>query len=295
MIFRAKRKQREYCVLQEILGCLGRLHRHGFAPTRRRIKLQELIIHLLVHFQNGRLIATPVTVIGSRKNRHDRTFVTPVVPFHDELMRPSDGRKTVAMVKGGGNIRAKGKSGSPRRNAPPGSIVRITPQEIAHGSFVRHFLHAIQLSHVIQSVNARTETAVQTKNGIFHHGREGKVIKQIGKELPHVGRSVFAHAFVVKSVDLGNLTTLVIAAEHEYAIGVADLETDQERDGFDTVIASIDVIAHEQVIGIRSRSTDAKEFHEIVPLSVNVAADGNGGGDGLDVGFLQEPFAGQFR
>lgn len=39
-------------------------------------------------------------------------------------------------------------------------IVRITPNQIAHGSLVRHLLHPIQIPRVIQGVDARTQSPV---------------------------------------------------------------------------------------------------------------------------------------
>jgi len=76
---------------------------------------------------------------------------------------------------------------------------------------VRDLLDAVQLANVIQRVNAGTESAVKTKYLIFDEGREGEVIEEVGEHFPYVGRAVFSDAFVVKTVDLGNLTGFVIA------------------------------------------------------------------------------------
>lgn len=49
-----------------------------------------------------------------------------------------------------------------------------------------------------------------------------------------------------------------------------------------------DVVAHEEIIGVRSFAADAKKLDEIVELPVNVAADGDRTFDGLHVPFLHQ-------
>lgn len=51
--------------------------------------------------------------------------------------------------------------------------------------------------------------------------------------LPDVRVSVFAEAFVVESVDLGDLAGFVISSEDGNALRVAYFEGNKEGDGFD--------------------------------------------------------------
>lgn len=96
---------------------------------------------------------------------------------------------------------------------------------------------------------------------MFYQGCEGKVIKQICKEFPNIGGTVFADAFIIKTIDLGDLSRLVIAPQHKDSVGVADLEAYQHGDCLYTVIPTINVITHEQVVGVWGTATDSKEFH----------------------------------
>ena len=75
------------------------------------------------------------------------------------------------------------------------------------------------------------------------------------------------------------------------AFGIAHLETNEHGDRFNRVIPPIDIIAHKEIVSVRSRSTNSVEFHEIMPLAVDVSADCDGSGDGLDVGFVHEGFS----
>ena len=99
---------------------------------------------------------------------------------------------------------------------------------------------------------------------VVNEGGEGEEIKEVGEESPHIGVSVFSKALVVKAVYLCNLPRFVVPAKDCYAVPVAKLESDEQRHGFDRIIAAIDVVAHEEVIGIRRISPDAEKLREIV-------------------------------
>jgi len=83
---------------------------------------------------------------------------------------------------------------------------------------------------MIQRIDTRTQTAMQTKDAIAHDGRHGQIIKGIRKGLPHIGVTVFAQTLVVKSVHLRNLSTLVVAPQNGNAMTVPNLEGDKESD-----------------------------------------------------------------
>ena len=63
----------------------------------------------------------------------------------------------------------------------------------------------------------------------------------------------------------------------------AHLKGDQERDSLDRVVASVDVVTHEQVVGVRGLSSNLEKLAQIVELTVNVTADGHWGTDLLHV------------
>ena len=113
----------------------------------------------------------------------------------------------------------------PGRYAPTLAVVGVGPQQVAHGSLVRHLLHAVQLADVVQRIDGRGQTActaphdksatvidyirliierggltVQTEDLVVHHGRQRQVVEQVRVHLPHVCVAVLAHALVVESV-----------------------------------------------------------------------------------------------
>jgi formyltetrahydrofolate synthetase len=49
---------------------------------------------------------------------------------------------------------------------------------------------------------------------------------------------------------------------------------------------SIDIVAHEEVVGLGHLATDFKELHEVVELTVDVSANDDGGSNGDNIGLL---------
>lgn len=85
---------------------------------------------------------------------------------------------------------------------------------------------------------------------IVNQGSQGQVIKQISKEAPDVGIAIFSEALVVESVDLGDLSGLVVSTEDGDAVAVSELHCDKERDGFYRVITTVNVVTHKQIVGV---------------------------------------------
>jgi hypothetical protein len=69
-------------------------------------------------------------------------------------------------------------------------------------------------------------------------------------------------------------------------VSETDFESDQEGDGLDRVVASVYVIAHEEVICVRRVAAYAEELLQVVELAMDVAADRDGTPYRLDVAFF---------
>ena len=74
-------------------------------------------------------------------------------------------------------------------------------------------------------------------------GAEGEVVEDFAAVAPDVCAAVFAQTLVVEPVDGGDLPRLVVPADQRYAVGVADLEAEEEEEGFERVEAAVDEVA----------------------------------------------------
>ena len=69
------------------------------------------------------------------------------------------------------------------------------------------------------------------------------------------------------------------------------LERDQQRHRLYRVVATVDIVAHEQVVGVWARAADPKDLDEIVELRMDVAADNDWRAHLLYVGLLVQHLA----
>ena len=114
---------------------------------------------------------------------------------------------------------------------------------------------------------------MHAEDAAVHKSTDGKKIEHVDTFLPDVGSTVLSHALVVKTVHLGDLPTLVVSTKKRNAVGVEDLQRKQEQKRFNAVVASVDIIAHEEVIRIGTVASDEEQLLQIVELTVDVSTD----------------------
>ena len=82
----------------------------------------------------------------------------------------------------------------------------------------------------------------------------------------------------------------MITSQNRNTVLEAHLKGDQERHCLDRVVASVDVVTHEQVVGVRGLSSNLEELAQIVELTMDVTADGHWGTDLLHVRLVNQDF-----
>ena len=197
---------------------------------------------MLVNLHDGGLITASVAVVRCAEDGHHISILAPIVALHDELMRSRDQCQAIIVVERLADVLTKSLASASWTDAPATSIVRITPQQITHWPLVRHFLNPVQTSNIIQCIDTRAQTSVQAKDLVVNQSGEGKVVEEISEEFPDIGVAVLAQTLVVEAVNLGDLARFMVAAQDGDAGRVADFERDEESDGFDRIIASVNVV-----------------------------------------------------
>jgi len=151
-------------------------------------------------------------------------------------------------------------------------------------------LHAIELSDLIKGVDTWGETTVEAEDLVLNNSCEWKVIEEFGELFPYVGVTVLSQAFIIESIHLGDLPAFVVSSKDSKSILKADLESDEKSDSLDGVVAAIDVVTHEEVVGVGRLTTNLKQFSQVVELTVNVTTDRDWSTDLLDVRFVNKDF-----
>ena len=117
---------------------------------------------------------------------------------------------------------------------------------------------------------------MNTENTRFNNSSEWKTVKDICAHLPDIRVTVLSQAFVVEAVGLGCLAGFVVTAKHCYAGRVTDFECDKDEECLEGVKATIDVIAHEEIVCLGRVATNKEELTEVVELTVDVSDNGDG-------------------
>lgn len=102
-----------------------------------------------------------------------------------------------------------------------------------------------------------------------------KAVEAVSECLPELD-VVSALALVVETIDTVDGGTLVVSSENEEVLRVLDLVCEQQADSLKRLLASVDVVTEEQVVGIGGEATIFKETEQIVVLSVDIAANLDG-------------------
>lgn len=97
--------------------------------------------------------------------------------------------------------------------------------------------------NLIDRMDRRRQPAVHAEDLIVDDDAEGEKVEHVGEVVPDVGVAVFAGAFGVEAVGLGDAAGLVVAADEVDAVWVAEFEADEEGDGFDAEEAAVDVVS----------------------------------------------------
>jgi len=128
---------------------------------------------------------------------------------------------------------------------------------------MRNLLYAIESSNVVQRVDTGRKAAVKAEDLVIDEGSEGKIVEEVCKVLPDVGIAVFAKTLVVESVNLGDLTRLVVSSEDGDALGIADFEGNEEGDGLHRVVSAINIISYRSHISLPEAQCDrGRHAHE---------------------------------
>lgn len=107
---------------------------------------------------------------------------------------------------------------------------------------------------------------------LVNDGSNWQAIEAISERLPELD-VIPPFAFIIEAIDTVNRSAFVVTAEDEEIFGVLDLVREQEADRFERLLATVDIVSQEQVVGLRRETTILEEAQKIVVLPVNIAAN----------------------
>ena len=156
----------------------------------------------------------------------------------------------IGMIKLFTNILSERVTSTSWRDTPTTSIIWIRPKQIADWSFSWHFHDSIKLIDLIKGIDGWRQTTMKAEDVSFDNSGQRKVIEKRGEMLPNLCVSVLSKALIIESINLCNLLGLVISSQDSNSLWIPDLETNQERNSLDGVVAPVNVISHEEIVVI---------------------------------------------
>ena len=107
---------------------------------------------------------------------------------------------------------------------------------------------------------------------LIDDGGNGQAVEAVGESLPKLD-VIPPFALIVETVDSVNRSTLVVATKDEEVFGVFDLVCEEKADSLQRLLATVDVVAKEEVVGLRGETAVFEETQEIVVLTVDITAN----------------------
>lgn len=138
--------------------------------------------------------------------------VTNLVTLINQLMRSCNRCQTVDMVELRRDLVSEQPTSTTWTDSPCVDVFWVTPHKIAEGALMRNFLGTRNDADLVNRADLRTETAMDAKNGTVHNGGENKEVKHLTASLPDGGVAVLLLTLLVETVDLGDLSGLVVSA-----------------------------------------------------------------------------------
>jgi len=113
---------------------------------------------------------------------------------------------------------------------------------------------------------------VAAEDFVVENSGDGETVEAVRECLPQFDRESTL-AFVVEPVDSVNGGAFVIATEKKEVLRVLDFVSKEKTDRLDRLLSTINVVTHEEVVGLWWESSVFEEAEEIGELAVNITAN----------------------
>ncbi len=115
---------------------------------------------MFIQLHHSSLISTAVAVVRSTEDSYHVLVMGPVVSISDKLMSSRNEIKSVLFVVLLRDVLTEGVPCTSWRHAPATSVVRVRPQKVAHGTFMRYLLHSVQFLYLVEGVKMRGQSTM---------------------------------------------------------------------------------------------------------------------------------------
>jgi hypothetical protein len=113
---------------------------------------------------------------------------------------------------------------------------------------------------------------VHGENLLIDDGSNRQAVEAVGEGLPQLD-VVSSLALVIETIDTVDGGALVVTTQNEEVLGVLDLVREEQADGLERLLTTVDVVTEEKVVGLWGETAVFEQTEEIVVLTVDITAD----------------------
>ena len=113
---------------------------------------------------------------------------------------------------------------------------------------------------------------MDAKELIVHDGTEGKSLERLEESIIDFS-AILVFAFSAEREVFSEMTALVITADEEDFLRIANLHGIQQEKAFDAKASSVNVITKEQICRLFNSTADSKQPKKIIVLTMKIAAN----------------------
>lgn len=173
-------------------------------------------------------------------------------------------------------------------NSPSLDVLWIGPHQVGEWSLMWNLHSSVDKSDLVEGLDLWRETSVDAEDLALNDSGNAEIIEHFSAVSPWVWVTILAHGLFVETVDGGDSTSLVVSSQESDAVGILKLEAEEELEGLDGVVATVDEVSHEDVAGVWDLTSLFEKLEKIMELTVDVSANCNWGANRLDVALLDE-------
>lgn len=227
----------------------------------------------LVYAHHSASIVEFTTVVRGGEQGNQLPLRKELVSVLDDLMSPANEIHIMFLQEPRNHIRAEGEGYATIVFAPAGDIlVWIGPEQVAEQTTIGNISWTHDPPDLFHGVQIWGETTMHGENFLIDDRSDWEAVEAVSKSLPELD-VVSSLALIVEAIDTVYRCTLVVASKDKEILWILDLVGEEEADGLQGLLSSVDVVAQKEVVGFRRESSILKQTQEIVVLAVNITTD----------------------
>lgn len=212
----------------------------------------------IVNRHHGSSVVELSAVVRSTEESDQLSLGEELVAVLHNLVSSADQIDVMFLGEGGNNFLAKSEADSSIILAPALHVlVGVTPEQVAEETGVGNVGWSHDSLDLVERGQFWGETSVHAEYLFVNNGRNGETVETVGEGLPELN-VVSALALVVESVDSVDGSALVVASQQEEVLGILNFVGEEKTHSLQTLLASVNVVSQEEVIGIRREPTVLK-------------------------------------